>query len=51
MARDMGSMMRWFQTGRYVADPGRQREVFGSVPAAEDAIRRFLTSLGHMVQS
>jgi uncharacterized protein YbjT (DUF2867 family) len=46
---DMGAMMRWFQTGRYVADPTRQREVFGQVPTAEDAIARFLRSLGHPV--
>ena len=39
MVKDMDAMMRWFQTGRYVADPARQREVFGQVPTAEDAIR------------
>ncbi len=49
MVKDMGAMMRWFQTGRYVADPARQREVFGEVPTAEDAIARFLRSLGHTV--
>jgi hypothetical protein len=37
MVRDMGAMMRWFQTGQYVADPGRQRQVFGDVPTAEAA--------------
>ena len=42
-------MMRWFQTGGYVADPTRQREVFGQVPTAEDAITRFVSSLGHTV--
>ncbi len=47
--KDMSAMMRWFQTGRYVADPTRQREVFGQVPTAEDAIARFLRSLGHPV--
>ena len=46
MVKDMAAMMRWFQTGRYVADPTRQREVFGQVPTAEDAIARFLRSLG-----
>ena len=46
---DMGAMMRWFQTGRYVADPTRQLEVFGQAPTAEDAISRFLRSLGHTV--
>jgi uncharacterized protein YbjT (DUF2867 family) len=49
MVRDMGAMMGWFQTGRYVADPSRQREVFGTVPVAEEAIARFIRSLGHPV--
>jgi uncharacterized protein YbjT (DUF2867 family) len=51
MAKDMGAMMRWFQTGRYVADPARQREVFGDVPTAEDAISRLVRSLGHKVNA
>jgi hypothetical protein len=42
MIRDMGAMMRRFQTGRYVADPARQREVFGQVPTAEEAIANFV---------
>jgi uncharacterized protein YbjT (DUF2867 family) len=49
MAKDLEAMMRWFQTGQYVADPTRQREVFGPVPIAEDAISRFVGSLGHRV--
>jgi uncharacterized protein YbjT (DUF2867 family) len=49
MARDLDAMMRWFQTGQYVADTSRQREVFGQVPTAEDAISRFVGSLGHRV--
>jgi uncharacterized protein YbjT (DUF2867 family) len=49
MAKDMDAMTRWFQTGQYVADPTRQREVFGQVPTAEDAISRFAGSLGHRV--
>ena len=49
MVGDMDAMMRWFQTGRYVADPTRQREVFGQVPSAEDAISRFLRSLGSRI--
>jgi uncharacterized protein YbjT (DUF2867 family) len=49
MAKDLEAMMRWFQTGQYVADPTRQREVFGPVPTAEDAISRFVGSLGHRV--
>jgi uncharacterized protein YbjT (DUF2867 family) len=47
MVRDLAAMIRWFQTGRYVAEPTRQREVFGRVPTAEDAITRLLRSLGH----
>jgi hypothetical protein len=42
-------MMRWFQTGRYVADPARQREVFGKVPTAEEAIAEFIRGLGHRI--
>jgi uncharacterized protein YbjT (DUF2867 family) len=47
LIKDMTAMMRWFQTGRYVADPTHQREVFGQVPTAEDAIARLIRSLGH----
>jgi uncharacterized protein YbjT (DUF2867 family) len=47
MVKDMSAMLRWFQTGGYVADPTRQREVFGQVPTAEDAIARLIRSLGH----
>lgn len=47
MVKDMGKMLSWFQTGRYVADPTRQREVFGPVPTAEDAVGRLIRSLGH----
>ena len=46
---DMVAMFRWFQTGQYVADPTRQREVFGQVPTAEDSIARLVGSLGHTV--
>jgi uncharacterized protein YbjT (DUF2867 family) len=49
MVRDMSAMLRWFQTGRYVADPTRQRQVFGEVPTAEAAIASFARSLGHTV--
>ena len=49
MVKDLTAMMRWFQTGQYVADPTRQREVFGQVPTAEDAITRFVRSLGHPI--
>jgi hypothetical protein len=46
MVKDLTVMSRWFQTGQYVADTTRQREVFGQVPTAEDAIARFVRSLG-----
>ena len=49
MVNDMGAMLRWFQTGRYVADPTRQREAFGEVPTAEEAIARLVQMLGHTV--
>ena len=48
---DMTAMMQWFESGRYVANTARQREVFGQVPTAEDAIARFLRSLGHTVST
>lgn len=47
MIKDMAAMLAWFQTGRYVADPTRQGEVFGPVPSAEDAVARLVRSLGH----
>jgi uncharacterized protein YbjT (DUF2867 family) len=50
MVKDMGAMAGWFQSGRYVADTTRQREVFGDVPTAEAAIARLVTSLGHPVR-
>ncbi|RKO21126.1 SDR family oxidoreductase [Pseudarthrobacter phenanthrenivorans] len=49
MAADLAAMIAWFQSGRYVADTTRQREVFGAPPVAEDAIRRLLAGLGHPV--
>ena len=49
LARDMSAMIDWFQTGKYVADTTRQQEVFGPPPTAEDAVARFLASLGHTV--
>jgi uncharacterized protein YbjT (DUF2867 family) len=47
--KDLAAMMRWFQTGQYVADPTRQREVFGHVPTAEDAIAKLIRSQGHTI--
>ena len=49
MVKDMDAMMRWFQTGGYVANPTRQREVFGPVPTAEESIARFVHGLGHTI--
>jgi len=49
MVKDLVGMMRWFETGRYVADPSRQRHVFGQVPTAEDSIARLIGSFGHTV--
>ncbi|HSU34300.1 MAG TPA: SDR family oxidoreductase [Propionibacteriaceae bacterium] len=43
---DLGAMMRYFQTGRYVADPRRQTEVFGPVPTAAEAVGRLLRDAG-----
>jgi uncharacterized protein YbjT (DUF2867 family) len=51
MVRDVAAMINWFQTGRYVADPSRQREVFGEVPTAEEAIARLLRSLRHTINA
>jgi uncharacterized protein YbjT (DUF2867 family) len=51
MAKDLAAMIGWFQTGRYVADTTRQREVFGTPPTAEDAVRRLITNLGHTVRN
>jgi nucleoside-diphosphate-sugar epimerase len=50
MVKDRTAMRHWFQTGRYVADPSRQGEVFGQVPTAEDAIGRLVRRLGHEIE-
>ncbi|MFJ4210559.1 SDR family oxidoreductase [Paenarthrobacter sp. NPDC089675] len=47
LVADMASMSAWFETGKYVADTGRQEEVFGAVPTPEDAIARFAAKYGH----
>ncbi len=44
---DMGAMAAWFETGRYVANTGRQREIFGPAPTPEEAVARFAAQLGH----
>jgi uncharacterized protein YbjT (DUF2867 family) len=45
LIKDMAAMFRWFETGRYVADPRRQEELFGPVPTAEEALARFTDEL------
>ena len=49
MVNDLGAMLRWFETGRYIADPTRQRDAFGEVPTAEEAIARLLQRQGHAI--
>jgi len=49
MVKDLGAMTAWFESGRYVADTSRQREVFGALPTAEEAITRLIKGLGHAV--
>lgn len=41
-AADIREMVRYFQSGRYVAGVARQREVFGHVPTAEEGVARWL---------
>jgi uncharacterized protein YbjT (DUF2867 family) len=45
MVQDMAAMFGWFDTGRYVADPRRQEQLFGPVPTAEDALGRYTDEL------
>ena len=44
---DLGTMLAWFETGKYVADTPRQGEVFGHVPSLEEAVADFARRLGH----
>jgi uncharacterized protein YbjT (DUF2867 family) len=46
IVQDMAAMFGWFDTGRYVADPRRQGQLFGTVPTAEDALARLTDELG-----
>jgi uncharacterized protein YbjT (DUF2867 family) len=46
MIRNMMSMSRFFQTGKYVADTRTQGELFGPVPRVEEAARQTLNDLG-----
>lgn len=48
--KDMGAMVAWFETGKYVAQTNRQAQVFGPPPTAEDAVASFAQSLGHTVR-
>ena len=50
MVKDLSAMIDWFQTGGYVADTSHQREVFGPLTAAEDAVARLIEGLGHPVR-
>ena len=43
---DMEAMVRFFQTGKYVADTRVQAELFGPVPRMEEAARKVLADLG-----
>ncbi|MFD9396588.1 SDR family oxidoreductase [Streptomyces sp. NPDC060000] len=45
LVKDMAAMFRWFETGRYVADPRRQEQLFGPVPTAEESLARFTDEL------
>jgi uncharacterized protein YbjT (DUF2867 family) len=40
LIKDLAAVFRWFETGRYVADPRRQEELFGPLPTAEEALAR-----------
>ncbi|WP_327581533.1 SDR family oxidoreductase [Nonomuraea sp. NBC_00507] len=46
LIKDMAAMFGWFDTGRYVADPRRQEQLFGPVPTAEDVLARYSDELG-----
>ncbi|MEV7884026.1 SDR family oxidoreductase [Streptomyces sp. NPDC002817] len=45
LVKDMTAMFAWFDTGRYVADPRRQEQLFGPVPTAEDTLARYTDEL------
>ena len=44
--RGMLTMVRFFQTGQYVADTRRQAELFGPLPRIEEAARKLVADLG-----
>ncbi len=41
LIKDLAAMFHWFETGRYVAEPSHQEQLFGPVPTAEEALARF----------
>ncbi|KRE60515.1 NAD-dependent epimerase [Arthrobacter sp. Soil736] len=45
IVQDMTATFGWFDTGRYVANPRRQEQLFGPPPTAEDAIARLTDEL------
>lgn len=45
LVKDMAAMFSWFDSGRYVADPRRQEQLFGPAPTAEDALGRYTDEL------
>ncbi|WAU82331.1 SDR family oxidoreductase [Streptomyces sp. Qhu-G9] len=45
LIKDLAAMFRWFETGRYVADPRRQEQLFGPAPTAEEALARYTDEL------
>jgi len=48
---DMMAMVRFFQTGKYVADTKVQADLFGPVPKIEDTARRMLVEFGMQPES
>jgi hypothetical protein len=46
LVKDMAAMFSWFDSGRYVADPRRQEQLFGPAPTAEDVLGRYTDELG-----
>src|SRR5262249_50397834 len=49
--RDLAAMMRYVETGAYVADTTRQRALFGEPPRIEDAVARYLDTVGLTTRS
>ncbi|WP_217575767.1 NAD(P)H-binding protein [Streptomyces sp. GbtcB7] len=43
--KDVAAMLRYINSGRYVADTTRQGVVFGAVPTAEEAVSGFLKKM------